>query len=319
MGGLVVLLAFLLDLLIGDPRWLPHPVILIGKFITRMERFLRRPRDTHKQDKLHGVFLVIFVVGLTYVAVWEIVRFFTWLHPYAGYAVSVFLIAQSLAAKGLAQAGLAVIRPLQKGDISEARRQVAMVVGRDTAELDEDGVSRAAMETIAENLSDGVIAPLLYAFLGGAPLALAYKAANTLDSMVGYKNDKYLYFGWASAKFDDIVNYVPARLSGIFLLLAGLISGRNVFRAIKTWIRDAKVHPSPNGGVPESVMAGLLGVRLGGMNYYGGIESFRGYLGEPLNPLQAKSLHAAVRLMIEASAAAVLTGFCVMLILAALI
>ena len=319
IAGVVVAMGFFLDLLIGDPQWLPHPVVIIGKMITGLEKYLRRPYYHARKEKLYGVFLVVIVVGLMYVLTWEIVRFFAWLHPIAGYVISVFLISQSFAAKGLAVAGNEVELSLAAGNIPDARKKVSMIVGRDTDNLDEQEISRAAVETIAENLSDGVIAPLFYAFLGGAPLALAYKAVNTLDSMVGYKNEQYLHFGWAAARFDDIVNYIPARLSAIFLLAAGLCSGKNVMRAISIWKRDARLHPSPNGGAPESVMAGLLGVRLGGMNYYGGEESFRGYLGDPLKQLNADSLSFSIRLMLGASSIAMLFGFSIMLICAALL
>lgn len=271
LSPLELLLAFALDSLVGDPKWLPHPVQLIGKAIEKGEGLLRRKVDS----KAGGVVLAAGIV----VATFFVMHFLVLLlrapssgpMKLIGSLVVVFLASTTLALKGL----IGSVRDVYTaGDIEEARLRLSHIVGRDTVALDEDGVRRAALETLAENTSDGVVAPLFYLALGGVPLAMAYKAVNTLDSMVGYKNERYMEFGWASARLDDILNYIPARLTGLLIVAAVfMLSG---FRKEKAWhaframLSDGRNHTSPNAGYPEAAMAGALNVRLGGPSTYEG-------------------------------------------------
>lgn len=295
--ALKIFLAYLLDLVIGDPAWIPHPVVLIGKGISWGERRLRPFVSTPESQRAAGIVLVAAIVGTTYFVTWGLLRLAYSVHFLLGDAATVWLLSTTLAGKGLRQAAADVYRPLTAGDLPAARRAVSMIVGRDTENLNSGEITRAAVETVAENLSDGVIAPLFYALLGGAPLAMAYKAVNTLDSMIGHRDERYLYFGWAAARFDDAVNYIPARLTGLLLLTAGWLLGQDVKEGWRAMREDTGNHPSPNGGVPEGAMAGLLGVRLGGLNYYRGVPSFRGYLGKEKEPLAPKHIREANRLV----------------------
>lgn len=290
----VVLAAVLLDLLLGDPRWLPHPVVAIGKLITILEKLLRR---LVANERLGGVLLLVLTVGITAGVSWSLVQGAALIHPAAGVVVSALLGWTCLAARSLHGESKLVADTLLRGDLPEARRFLSRIVGRDTAELPEADIWRGAVETVAENTSDGVIAPLLFLMVGGAPLALAYKAVNTLDSMVGYKNERYLRFGWASARFDDLANLVPARLTGFLMVLAASLAGLSGRNAWRIMLRDGRNHSSPNSGIPEAAAAGALGVRLGGTNIYFGKPVAKPTIGDPLNPLDAAAWRGAVRLM----------------------
>ncbi|GIP38781.1 hypothetical protein J31TS4_20610 [Paenibacillus sp. J31TS4] len=225
-----------------------------------------------------------------------------WLHPCLGYAVNTWLIAATIAIKGLKDAAMQVYRPLASGDLAEARRYTGYIVGRETARLEERELTRATVETVAENTVDAVVSPLVFALLGGAPLAMAYRAVNTLDSMVGYRNDRYLYFGWASARLDDVLNWVPARLTGLLLPLAALLTPpASAKRALASVRRFARLHPSPNSGFPEAAVAGALGIELGGRNVYGGRVSERARMGWPLEELQRGHIVQTVRLLVRVS------------------
>jgi adenosylcobinamide-phosphate synthase len=263
-----ILIGFILDQAIGDPRSWPHPVVGIGNAISILERKLNL--GTPKLRRRNGVLLTILVVGGSYLLTWAAVWVAKTLHPLLGLALSTYFIFTSLAGKSLLDAGHSVLVPLLKGDLSEARTRLSWLVSRDTANLSEAEIARGTVETLAENFVDGILSPLFYAALGGAPLAMAFKAISTLDSMVGYRNERYEEFGWFSARTDDWANYLPARLSVPILLLAGWLRGMTVGHAYRMWKRDASGHPSPNGGNPESVVAGLLGIRLGGINIYHG-------------------------------------------------
>lgn len=295
---LVVLLvgAILLDLVLGDPRGLPHPVVAMGRLIGALER--RWNRGSPRARRLKGFFLTGSVVMLVYAVVWSVLAALAWLHPWLGLAGELLLLASALAIKGLREAALAVATPLAQGNLGEARRAVSMIVGRDTEALDEAGITRATVETVAENSVDGITAPLFWALLGGAPLALAYKAVNTLDSMVGYRNERYADFGYASARLDDLANWVPARLTALAMWLAAhLIPGARTHGALAGTWRDAPGHPSPNAGWPEAMMAHLLGVQLGGVNRYGGQISKRAQMGALHEPLRVAHIGRAVRHM----------------------
>ena len=241
-----VLGGFVLDAIFGDPAWLPHPVVLMGKAITALEKRLRAQFPQTPQGELCGgaVLAAILPVG-TFLITALVCRLATALHPLAGLAVQMFWCAQALAAKGLAQESRNVYKELQKQDLPAARKAVARIVGRDTQNLTAEGVTKAAVETVAENASDGVIAPLLYMLLGGAPLALTYKAINTMDSMLGYKNQKYLYFGRAAARLDDVANYLPSRLAGLLWVAAAALTGSSARGAWKIWRRCSSLRSLP--------------------------------------------------------------------------
>ncbi|MCL6457530.1 MAG: adenosylcobinamide-phosphate synthase CbiB [Gorillibacterium sp.] len=330
----MLMAAILLDWWLGDPTWLPHPVVLMGKWIGWLERKLRagrgkRSKETHgfstdrysegppglaidscPEDvpnsnsqnrsslRSKGVILAGATVLLAFASAYGVVLLADQIHPWLGYAVNTWLISTTLAVKGLKQASDRVRIPLRKGDMLEARKYVGWIVGRDTEHLDEPEIVRATIETVAENTVDAFVSPIFFALLGGAPLAMLYRAANTLDSMVGYKNDKYIHLGWASARFDDVLNWLPARLTGLLLTLAAWIlpkaSGLRAFRAIHTF---SSLHPSPNSGIPESAVAGALGIELGGTNRYFGIPSERARMGWPLRPLRETDIGYTVRLM----------------------
>lgn len=290
-------IGFALDALFGDPLWMPHPVVAMGKAISLLEKGLRRLFPAGKRGQLAaGAVLAAVLPLLAFGFGFGLVRLAGLLHPLLGLAVEGFLCYQLLAAKALKQAGMLVYRALAAGDLAAARAAVGRVVGRDTGALSEGEVIRATVETVAENTSDGVVAPMLFFALGGAPLAMAYKAVNTMDSMVGYKNERYLYFGRAAARLDDAANYIPARLTAL-LMLAACGGGQRAARARAVWRRDRRNHQSPNAGHPEAACAGALGVQLGGGASYFGQRVEKPTLGEALRPLAAQDIPAACALM----------------------
>ncbi|MHB8836318.1 MAG: adenosylcobinamide-phosphate synthase CbiB [Candidatus Methylomirabilia bacterium] len=284
-----------LDAVVGDPRWLPHPVRAIGALAARLETITRRVVPSVRAA---GVLTVVVVVGSAGAAVWLLVRAAAAIHPILGDAAAILLLATTLAARDLAGHALAVFRALDRGDLPEARQKAAFMVSRETAGLDESETARAAVESVAENTVDGVTAPLLFAALGGPAAAMMYKAVNTLDSMFGYKTGRYLKFGWASARLDDAVNYIPARITAAFVPLAAMAVGARPLQSLRCLVRDGKKHPSPNSGLAEAAMAGALGVRLGGVSSYFGAPSTKPYLGEPLEPLGKGHIRRTVALMV---------------------
>ncbi|HHV62054.1 MAG TPA: cobalamin biosynthesis protein CobD [Firmicutes bacterium] len=300
--------AYLVDLVIGDPPWMPHPVVGLGKLISFLERLARGLARTERQERVAGIFLAAFVVGVAGLSTWLLLYAAGYIINHLAYTLSAFLVSTTIALRGLAEAAQRVRRALDQGDLQEARLRLGEIVGRDTAGLPASEIIRATVETVAENTVDAVISPLFYAFLGGAPLAMAYRAVNTLDSMVGYRNIIYVNLGWASAKLDDIANYIPARIAGAALVAAAWLTGRDARKAWRIIRRDARKHPSPNGGIPESAVAGALGVRLGGVNYYQGVPSHRGYLGDPDRQLAPSDINDAVTLLHVASAIALVLG-----------
>ncbi len=305
----IVLFAFFFDLLLGDPRWFPHPVVLIGRGISLGEEILRRLVESKTAELLAGATLAVVIPVSAFVAVDFIIRLTSNLHQWAGWFAAVFFGYTTIAAKSLYQEPLKVASMLDAKNLDGARKELSCLVGRDTGNLDEKEITRALVETVAENTSDGVIAPLFYLAIGGPPLAMAYKAINTLDSMVGYKNEKYLYFGRASARLDDIVNYLPARLSALLLIMAAFILRKDWEKALKITLRDRKNHQSPNSGHPEAAVAGALGRRLGGLSYYGGVLSNKPFIGDDAGEFQVRDVREAGRLMLTASALMVLISF----------
>jgi adenosylcobinamide-phosphate synthase len=295
----ILITAVLLDLLLGDPRWLPHPVVGIGRMITGLERILRR---LVRNERLGGIILLTVVVGSVYAAAHMILSGAYAIHFIAGYALSVYISFTCLAVRSLHRESKLVADRLVAGDLGGARRYLSRIVGRDTEQLDEPEIWRALVETVAENTSDGVIAPLFYLMLGGPALGLAYKAVNTLDSMVGYKNDRYLSFGWASARFDDLANWLPARLTGFLMVAAAPMTGLSGKRAMRTMLHDGGNHSSPNSGIPEAATAGALGVKLGGTNRYFGVIVEKPTIGDSVVSLSVESYRGALKLMYGSTA-----------------
>lgn len=304
--ALILLCAYILDRIIGDPRWIPHPVIGMGKAISLLEKSIRSKVTSNKGLLCAGFLFPIVIVGGSFLITWAVLKLLAIVHPYLAVAAEIVLIATTIAAKGLKEAGMEVYKHLRYRQLPEARRSLGMIVGRDTDHLDEPEIVRGTVETIAENIVDAIISPLFYALIGGAPLAMAYRAVNTLDSMVGYKNEKYFYLGKASARLDDAANYLPARISALLLFASARILGLHVENSIRTVKEDASKHPSPNGGYPESAVAGAIGIRLGGYNIYHGVESFRAYMGKPYHTLEAAHIKTSITMMFVASSLFVL-------------
>ena len=268
---LAVGLGFLLDLLLGDPHWLYHPVRLVGHLITGLETVLRRIfPGTESGELAAGGCLLVLTAGITSASAWGLLFLAGLVHPYVRFALETVMCYQLLATKSLRDETMKVYTALRAGDVEGARRAVSMVVGRDTAVLDDIGITKAAVETVAENTSDGIIAPLLFMVIGGAPLGYFYKAVNTMDSMVGYKNERYLYFGRAAAKFDDVVNWFPARLSAVLMVCAGGLLGMDAGNAWRIYVRDRYNHSSPNSAHTEALTAGAVHIQLAGNAYYFG-------------------------------------------------
>jgi adenosylcobinamide-phosphate synthase len=284
---------FVLDLAVGDPKGWPHLVRGMGALITRLERALYRYPNKRKS----GVRLVVFTL-LICTALPAAVLILSWyISPWLYFAVETILCWQVLSVKSLRAESESVAGALQKPDLDGARRALSMIVGRDTAALDEAGITRAAVETVAENTSDGVVAPLFYLMLGGAPLGCLYKAANTMDSMVGYKNERYLDFGRCAAKADDVLNFIPSRLAAILMIAAAGLCRLDAKNAATVWRRDRRNHASPNSAQTEAVTAGALRIRLAGDAYYFGELQEKPWIGDDLRPVEAEDIHRAHRLL----------------------
>ena len=300
---------FVLDLLLADPAWMPHPVVYMGKAISALEGFLRpRLPQTPRGELLGGVILAAALPAGTIAAASGARALANKLNPKLGLALETVWCWQALALRGLAQESAAVQRELERGDLPAARKAVARIVGRDTQELTAEGVTKAAVETVAENFSDGVAAPLFYMLLGGAPLALAYKAVNTMDSMVGYKNDRYLYFGRAAAKLDDLANLAPARLAALCWVGAAYLTGQDGRNAWNIWRRDRRNHASPNSAQTESACAGALGVQLAGPASYFGKTVDKPTIGDPKRAVEPADIGRANRMLYGAAGLALGAG-----------
>lgn len=275
------ILAIILDILLGDPEWLIHPVVIMGGFISRTETLLREffPKTRHGEYTA-GLILAISLPVLTIAFTLTPVILLDRYAPKAAFVLQVFWCWQSLAMKGLLSEGRAVADALDRGETELARQSVSRIVGRDTESLDEKGIIRACIESLAENFSDGVFAPLFYFFIGGAPLALCYKAVNTMDSMVGYRNERYIYFGRAAARLDDAANIIPSRLAAWILIISSGFLGYDAKGALRIWKRDRRKHDSPNSAQTESVVAGALGIELGGGSYYFGKYKDKPVIGD---------------------------------------
>lgn len=300
-----MLTAFVLDVLLGDPRFLPHPVIFIGRLIRRLELTLA---GLFGHGRKAGMVLLLSTLFLTtLVAVGTLLLAHT-IDPWVGFLASLWLAWTTLALRSLHRESRKVVRRLERGEAVEARRALSMIVGRQTSQLDEQGILRASIETVAENTSDGIIAPCFYLFLGGPVLAICYKAINTLDSMVGYKDERYRDLGRASAKMDDLVNWLPARLTALFMILAAPLVGLNPVKAGRIVWRDARKHSSPNAGFPEAAAAGAIGIQLGGPAQYFGEVLEKATLGDAERPLEPADYRKMVRLMYASSLLALACG-----------
>ncbi len=306
--SVLLFIAYVLDMLLGDPLYLPHPVRWIGRAIAFLETLLRggagdsvdNVDDSSAETarlKLLGLLLALVIVGGVYGVSQGLLLFFYRVSPSLYYLLFIYIIFVSLSVRSLKVEAEAVLSAMEGGDLGLARERLSRIVGRDTAELSEAEVYKAAAETVAENTSDGVVAPLFYLALGGPALMLAYKAVNTLDSMVGYRNDRYRYFGWFSARLDDVANFIPARLTALLMIAASYTLGYDWKRALKTVLRDGGNHSSPNSGVPEAAVAGAAGVKFGGPASYGGVVVVKPFIGCGGAEPRCNTVTAALRIL----------------------
>ena len=292
MTTLIAIVAgFILDLIFGDPHSLPHPICLIGNFISFLERNLRKIFGFSNNGLLFGGgVLVLIVISTCFVLPYALLYLAGMVNPWLAFALETLMFYQIFATKCLRDESMKVYYALQKGDLDEARLMLSWIVGRDTKNLSEAEVTKGAVETIAENTADGIIAPMFYMFLGGAPLAFLYKGINTMDSMVGYKNEKYLYFGRCAAKLDDVANFIPARITGLLMIGAAYFLNLDVQGAWKTFWRDRYNHLSPNSAMTESVAAGALNIQLGGGHFYFGKWVHKDTIGDDIRPVKAEDI-----------------------------
>ncbi len=294
------LTGYLLDLMIGDPYSFPHPIRWIGSLISRLDQaFMNTPPEKKGSQLRRGLLLVLIVLTFSVTLTFCILFLVYHLHPFLGCAMEAVLTCYCLAAKSLRVESMKVYDQLKTGSLERSRYAVSMIVGRDTKDLSREDVARATVETIAENTSDGIIAPLFYLALGGPVAGMAYKAINTMDSMIGYRNDRYLHFGTCAARLDDVANYFPARLSALFMMVACTFCGKDFSarNAVRIFLRDRYNHKSPNSAQTESVMAGALELRLAGPAYYFQKLVQKPYIGDPIRSIEAEDIPRACRLM----------------------
>lgn len=302
----IAILAFIIDTVIGDPKSRFHPVVLMGNLISFFEKILYKENMQNNGKLFCGGILVFFVLGITYyISVFLMTVFYhirDALHlPYSDVFLEALLLSFMISPKSLAAAAKEIYTFLALNDLSSARRALSFIVGRDTDNLDGGEVTRGAVETVAENTTDGIVSPLFFFCIGGLPLAICYRAANTMDSMLGYKNERYLYFGRAAARVDDILNYIPARITGLLFIISAAFLKLDAHFAYKIMKRDAIKHPSPNGGYAEASVAGALHIRLGGENSYFGKKTYRAYMGDAIEKLSPKHIILTVKLMYTAT------------------
>lgn len=300
MNILSIYIGYIADLIIGDPYSFPHPVRYIGKLIKYTENKIRKKAKSDKDLKIGGFVLWFVTVGVTYLVTYLILKLSS-LIPFGYLIMNSFLIYTTLATKCLKDEAVKIYNVLKTGDIEKSRMQLSYIVGRDTTHLDEGEIIRATVETVAENTVDGIIAPMFYAFIGGAPLAMAYKAINTLDSTVGYKNEKYKDLGFASAKIDDIANYIPARIAVLLIAIGSLLLGYDYKKASQIAVRDRKNHKSPNCAYPEGAVAGALGVQLGGTNIYFGQAVYKPTIGDKIREIEIEDIVKTNKIMYATS------------------
>lgn len=303
--------AYLVDWIFGDPHNYPHPVKLIGKAIHFFEKKIMCCEYSPFKQRLLGGILSILIVSGTGILTWFIIKATEWVHPILSSIATIFFSYTTLATRNLYDEVKKVIEILEKGDLTLARKYTGFLVSRDTDNLDEKEILRALIETVSENISDGIIAPLFYLSIGGPSLAMSYKALNTLDSMIGYKNERYQYLGWASARGDDLANFIPARITAFLLILSSFIMGKNWKRSLKVIWRDGRKNPSPNSGYPEAAVAGALDIQLGGKNFYFGIPQGKPLIGDPIKSINLNKIKESLYLMIVTS----LIGFIISILI----
>lgn len=301
----IIIAAYILDLIIGDPRWLPHPVKILGWIIKKLEPPVRRIIPNRR---LAGIIFFCIITGFTAVISFFIIHKATMFNEYFGMIISILFVYWIISVKDLKDETMAVYRDFNKGDISSARKSLSMVVGRDTMDLNEGEIVRATVETIAEATNDGIIAPLFYLVLGGPVLGVVYKTVNTLDSMIGYKNERYKNFGWFSARIDDIANFIPARISGFLISLSSFILTGNFKNSFNTLLKYGRNHPSPNSGISEAAMAGALGIRLGGSSFYQGALVDKPHIGKDTRQTGICHIREALAISFTASILMVVMG-----------
>ena len=312
---LIMILGYIMDLVFGDPYWFPHPVRFIGKLISKTEKFIRKHAKSEKSLKYWGILMWLVPVVTTALVTTLIVKIASF-NKYVEIFVSAFIIYTTLSTKCLKDEATKIYNVLETGDIKKSRVQLSYIVGRDTTNLSQSEIIRATVETVAENTVDGTISPMFYGFLFGPVGAMTYKAINTLDSMVGYKNDKYLNLGCVSAKLDDVANFIPARLTAIFMPLGAFLCGMNGANSFKIAIRDRKNHKSPNCAFAEGAAAGAIGVQLGGTNIYFGKEVYKPTIGDKKRELENYDIVRMNKLMYATTANALLilsALFCIMI------
>ena len=295
---------YIADLIFGDPQWLPHPVRAMGRLIDLLDRRLNR-RDAPRIAQIKGAIAAVIVVGISACTAYFLITFSKKTGLLLGNLTWVYLGYSCLSIKDLRVKAGAVIRALKKDALVQARSELSGIVGRDTRQLSWEKIAAAAIESVAENTGDGIIAPLFYLILGGPVLSIAYKSINTLDSMLGYRNERYLHFGWFAARLDDIANFIPARLSGFLIALSSPAAAAGSF---KIMFRDGRKHPSPNSGVPIAAMAGALGIRLGGPCAYQGKLIEKPHLGEGKRPIAPFLINKALNISLASSVLTVCIG-----------
>lgn len=310
-----VVIAYIIDIFLGDPKGYPHPVKLIGKMISYFEDKLRKIIKNNNDETIAGYFLCGMTVLITFIISKSFLYISRIINPFVEYVVNIILIYTCIATNDLAKSANAVLKALKEGDVDSARSKLSYIVSRDTGNLCQSEIARGTVETVAENISDGIIAPMFYAFIGGASLALAYKSASTLDSMVGYKNDKYINIGYASAKLDDILNFIPSRITGILIVIASLFLGYDYKNSFMIFRRDRLKHESPNSAHGEAALAGALDIRLGGLNYYFGKPESKPYLGDGEKDITFENIDDSIRLMYASSAFGLVIFFIIKTIL----
>lgn len=297
---IIIVLALLLDCILGDPRWLPHPVRGIAAIATHCELFFRK--FFAFSLRIAGIFAALTIIGVCGGTALLLLKGASQIHWSIAAATGIIIVYVSIAPRDLFNHAYAVYKALMHGSLETARCKVAMIVGRDTCNLDNKEITRAAVETVAESLVDGVTAPLFYALLFGPAGAFTYRVINTLDSMFGHKNERYLHFGWASARIDDVANYLPSRITAPFIWLASSMLRYNTGNSIRIFFRDKRKHHSPNSGLSEAAFAGALDVRLGGLNYYDGIPDEKPFIGDPVRELEPSDIMRANVLMLSTTA-----------------
>lgn len=310
---LPLIIGYLLDLIIGDPQGFPHPIRLIGNIITKLENILRINLNNEEDERKSGIILWFIVVGFSFIVPFMILYFIYEINEYLGITLESIMCYYILATRSLKDESMKVYTSLKNNNLTEARKFLSYIVGRDTENLDEISIAKATVETVAENASDGVIAPLIFIIIGGAPLGFMYKAINTLDSMVGYKNERYINFGRFSAMADDVANFIPSRISAYLMIAASFIIGLDYKSAYRIFKRDRFNHKSPNSAQTESVCAGALNIMLGGSNYYKGILVQKPTIGDNMREIEIQDIKKANKLMYATSIICLIIGVVILI------